>query len=317
MFLIEKKKEDGFDKIILSDQTSGATAEILPSCGAILHAFTVNKNERKINVIDSYFSNEDFLKNVTSAGFKGCKLSPFVCRIKNAEYSFAGKQYKLEKFVQNSDALHGELYDRPFEIISEQADESGASVTMKYHYDKEDAGYPFIYDNIVTWKLESDHKLRVTTESHNLDEGLIPMQDGWHPYFSLGDKLDDLHLEFQSMEIVEFENLIPTGKKKEYDAFNSLKIIGETAFDNCFTLNLETCQPMCVLRNVTEKIQVEIYPSESYPYLQIYTPDHRKSIAIENLSGVPDAFNNGMGVQTLEPGQSSVYEVVYKIVHLK
>ena len=119
------------------------------------------------------------------------------------------------------------------------------------------------------------------------------------------------------MEIVEFESLIPTAREKEYDAFNSLKKIGDTAFDNCFTLNLETCQPMCVLRNITEKIQVEIYPSESYPYLQIYTPDHRKSVAIENLSGAPDAFNNGMGVQTLEPGQSSVYEVVYKIVLLK
>lgn len=317
MFLIERKKEDGFEKIILRDQNSGAAAEILPSSGAILHAFTVKKDERVINVIDSYSSKDDFLENVTSAGFKGCKLSPFVCRVKNATYSFGENQYKLEKFIQNGDALHGELYDKPFEIMGELADESGASVTMKYHYDKEDPGYPFTYDCIVTYKLESDQKLRVTTECLNLDEGLIPMLDGWHPYFSLGDKIDELHLEFQSMEMVEFENLIPSGKMKEYDTFNSLKKIGDTVFDNCFTLNLETCQPMCVLRNVTEKIQVEVYPSESYPYLQIYTPDHRKSIAIENLSGVPDAFNNAMGFQTIEPGQSSIYEVVYKIALLK
>lgn len=317
MFLIDRRKENGFNKIILTDQSSGATAEIIPSCGAILHAFNVIKNDRSINVIDSYSSYDDFIKNVTSAGFKGCKLSPFVCRVKNAEYTYGENKYKLEKFIQNSDALHGELFDKPFEIISEDADESGASVTVKYRYEKEDPGYPFIYECIVTWKLEGDHKLRVTTECHNLDEGLIPMQDGWHPYFSLGDKIDDLHLEFQSMEIVDFENLIPTGTKTEYDAFNSLKKLGDIAFDNCFTLNLDTCQPMCVLRNITEKIQVEIHPSESYPYLQIYTPAHRKSIAIENLSGAPDAFNNGMGVQTLEAGQSSVYEVVYKIVLLK
>lgn len=316
MFSIERKKEKGFDKIILSDHISKASAVILPSCSAMLHAFSVQKNGAPINVIDSYSTKEDFNENVTSAGFKGCKLSPFVCRIKNAEYTFGENKYKIKIFLQNSDALHGELYDKPFEIISENADETGASITMKYHYDKEDPGYPFSYECIVTWKLESDHKLRVTTECLNLDEGLIPMQDGWHPYFSLGGKIDDLHLEFQSMEIVEFENLIPTGEKKEYDEFNSLKIIGDTFFDNCFTLNLETCQPMCVLRNKTEEIQVEIHPSDSYPYLQIYTPDHRKSIAIENLSGAPDAFNNAMGVQTLEPGQSSIYEVVYKIVLL-
>lgn len=317
MFSIESKKENGFDKIILTDNTSGTAAEILPACSAMLHAFTIKKQDRTINVMDSYSTYTDFLENVTSAGFKGCKLSPFVCRVKNAEYSFGEKTYKLEKFLQNSDALHGELYDKPFEILGQKTDETGASITLKYRYDKEDPGYPFTYECIVTWKLENDNQIRVTTESLNLDAGLIPMQDGWHPYFSPGGKIDDLHLEFQSMEIVEFENLIPTGEKKEYDSFNSLKQIGETTFDNCFTLNLETCQPMCVLRNVAENIQIEIRPDESYPYLQIYTPEHRKSIAIENLSGVPDAFNNGMGVQTLEPGQSSRYEVVYKIVLLK
>jgi aldose 1-epimerase len=317
MFSIERIKENGFDKIILRDHISGSSAVILPSCSAMLHSFNVQRNGTTMNVIDSYSSQEDFDENVTSAGFKGCKLSPFVCRVKNAEYTFGENKYKIEKFLQNSNALHGELYDKPFEIIDKYADETGASITMKYHYDKVDPGYPFSYECIVTWKLENDHKLRVTTECLNLDEGLIPMQDGWHPYFSLGGKIDDLHLEFQSMEIVEFENLIPTGEKKEYDAFNSLKLIGNTFFDNCFTLNLKTCQPMCVLRNKREDIQVEIHPSESYPYLQIYTPDHRKSIAIENLSGAPDAFNNAMGVQTLEPGQSSIYEVVYKIVLLK
>jgi len=51
----------------------------------------------------------------------------------------------------------------------------------------------------------------------------------------------------------------------------------------------------------------------SYPYLQIYTPPHRRSIAIENISGVPDAFNNGMGFITLEPDQSAIFKTTYKI----
>ena len=256
-------------------------------------------------------------ENLKSAGFKGSKLSPFVCRTKDATYSFAGEQYTLTKNLRGKDALHGELFDKAFEITGEMADASKASLTMKYHYDKEDPGYPFTYDCQVTWQLEPNNQLRVTTESTNLDEGLIPMQDGWHPYFDLGDKIDELHLEFQSMEMVEFENLIPNGKMQEYDTFNSLKKIGSTEFDNCFTLNLETCQPMCVLRNESKNIQVELHPDKSYPYLQIYSPPHRNSIAIENLSGTPDGFNNGMGVITLEPGQSVKYEVVYKIVLLK
>ncbi len=317
MFSIERRKEKGFDKIILKDNDSGTSAEILPACSAMLHAFKVNKKGSEINVIDSYSSYDDFEKNVAPAGFKGCKLSPFACRIKDAKYTFAGETYQLEKHLERSDALHGELFDRAFELVGENADSRGASVTLIYHYAKEDPGYPFIYDCVVTFTLESENRLKVTTECLNLDEGLIPMQDGWHPYFSLGGKVDDLHLEFQSMEMVEFRNLIPTGKMLEYAEFNSLKKLGNTVFDNCFTINLETCQPMCVLRNVTENIQIEIHPTESYPYLQFYTPEHRNSIAIENLSGAPDAFNNGMGLQILESGQSSLYEVVYKIVLLK
>ena len=317
MFSINKRKENGFDKIILRDDSSGTSAEILPACSAILHAFKVTNNGKETDIIDSYSSYNDFLENVTSAGFKGCKLSPFACRIKDGKYTFAGETYQLEKYLDGPDALHGELYDKSFDVVSEHADAISATITLKYHYSKEDPGYPFVYDCIVTYSLESDNRLRVTTECLNQDEGLIPMQDGWHPYFSLGGKIDDLHLEFQSMEMVEFEQLIPSGKMTEYDEFNSLKRLGNTQFDNCFTINLETCQPMCVLRNVTENIQVEIHPSESYPYLQIYTPDHRNSIAIENLSAAPDAFNNGMGLQILESGQSSRYEVVYKIVLLK
>lgn len=317
MFSIEKRKENGFDKVVLIDNASGTSAEIVPACSAMLHAFKVNNKGRETNVIDSYSSYDDFVQNLAPGGFKGCKLSPFACRIKDAKYTFAGETYHLKKHLERSDALHGELFDRAFEVVSENADHAGASLTMKYHYEKEDPGYPFIYDCIVTWTLESDNRLRVTTECLNLDVGLIPMQDGWHPYFSLGGKVDDLHLEFQSMEMVEFEQLIPTGKMTEYDKFNSLKKFGDTVFDNCFTINLDTCQPMCVLRNADENIQVEIHPTESYPYLQFYTPDHRNSIAIENLSGAPDAFNNGMGLQVLEPGQSSLYEVVYKIVLLK
>ena len=88
MFSIQNKTENAFDKIILKDDTSGTFAEILPSCGAILHALVAIKDGEEINVIDSYESAEDFKSNVTSKGFKGSKLSPFVCRLNKGKYNF-------------------------------------------------------------------------------------------------------------------------------------------------------------------------------------------------------------------------------------
>ena len=54
MFSIHKKKENGFEKIILKDDMTNTYAEILPACGAILHDFVSQRNGEDFNVIESY-----------------------------------------------------------------------------------------------------------------------------------------------------------------------------------------------------------------------------------------------------------------------
>jgi|SRR5690242_15955754 len=316
MFSIQKKKEAGFEKVILKNDVTNNYAAVIPACGAILQEFVVERDKQKTNVIDSYHSLEEF-KNEVTKGFKGCKLSPFVCRLTHGKYIFGEKQYQVQKHYMGQHAIHGLLYDRNFSVISETANAAEASVTMKYEYRADDPGYPFQYDCIVTWKLEPENKLTVITECVNQDEGLIPMQDGWHPYFTLGDTINDLDLEFQGKQMVEFDTeLLPTGNLVDYTRFSGIEKLGDRFLDNCFTLDTQECQPLCVLRNKEKKIEIQLFPDESYPYLQIYTPPHRKSIAIENLSGAPDGFNNEMGVITLESGQSALFSTTYKILLL-
>jgi aldose 1-epimerase len=317
MFSINNKEEDGFNKIILKDEILGTYAAIVPDCSAILHEFIVIKDDKEFNVIESYDSKKDFEKHVTSKGFLGTKLSPFVCRINKGKYSFEGKEYTIEKYYDKQNALHGMLYNESFSIIEEQANADSAKVSMKHEYRATDPGYPFNYDCIVTYELEKENKLHITTKVINNDEQEIPVQDGWHPYFTLDDKINKLELQFQSVEMVEFDkHLIPTGNLLPYKEFYKFKKLGDTFFDNCFTLNFSEGEPMCILQNTQKKIQVEIHNDESYPYLQFYTPSHRKSIAIENISGAPDAFNNGMGYKTLSPGESATFKTGYKITLL-
>lgn len=317
MFTVEQKTENGFDKIILKDNSTNTFAEIIPSCGAILHAFVVMHENNSLNVIDSYTDTEDFYKNLTAKGFKGNKLSPFVCRINNAEYKFANKTYHPDKFTLNGASLHGLLYDAVFEVISKTTTEENATTVLQHQYRGYDKGYPFHYDCIITYQLQKENSLVVSTKVINKSNASIPIQDGWHPYFTFGNKIDDLQLEFQAKEKVEFdEKLIPTGELSPYDEFNALKKIGAAFFDNCFTLNFAECQPMCVLRDPIKKIQVEIRPAKSYPYLQIYTPPHRNSIAIENLSSAPDAFNNVMGLTILNDKEEISFETTYKVTSL-
>jgi aldose 1-epimerase len=317
MFEATLKNDTDFNKVVLKDSTTNTTVEILPSCGAMLHAFTVFNNGELINVIDGYDNEADFKTNLTGKGFKGSKLSPFVCRLKNGRYNFGQKEYTTNKFFLDKHAIHGLIYDAAFTVINKWDGEKSGGVTLSYQYTATDNGYPFKYTCAVTYELKSGDVLTVTTAITNNDEGIIPMQDGWHPYFTFGGSINDLQFEFQSKEIVEFDSgLVPTGKLIPYEEFGSLKKIGDTQLDNCFTVNFAECQPMCVLRDAAKKIQIEIHPDKTYPYLQIYTPPHRNSIAIENLSGAPDAFNNGMGVTVLTPGETASFTTMYKITSL-
>ena len=271
MFAIDLNSENGFEKIVLKDTLSKTFVEIIPSCGAILHAFTVFHNDVFINIIDHYENMADFSNNVTSKGFKSCKLSPFACRINKATYHFGEKEYHVEKFLLNGSALHGILYDAPFTVLEQFADESSVGVTMKFSYTGTDKGYPFHYDCLIAYHLKKDNELTIVTE------------------------------------II---------KIKPYTAFNSIKKIGDSSFDNCFTLNFAECQPLCVLRDPVEKLQIEIRPDKHYPYLQIYTPPHRNSIAIENLSAPPDTFNNKIDLITLQPGENIIFLTTFKITSL-
>ena len=309
--------ENGFEQVILRDVTSGTFVAIIPSCGAILHSFTVAHSGALINVIDHYDDAADFKVNVTNKGFKGAKLSPFACRIRNAQYHFGEIDYSIEKFLLGKHAIHGLVYDAVFSVVSLQAEETFAMVSLIHSYQALDNGYPFYYDCVVNYRLSADNNLSVSTIVINKDKGLIPVQDGWHPYFTFGGPIDELQLEFQSKVTLEFnEEMIPTGECWPYQEFGSLKLIGNASFDHCFTVNFAECQPLCVLRDPVKKIQLEIYPGNDYPYLQVYAPGHRRSIALENLSAAPDAFNNKMGLIVLQPEESRTFTTTYKITSL-
>jgi aldose 1-epimerase len=104
--------------------------------------------------------------------------------------------------------------------------------------------------------------------------------------------------------------LLPTGNIVPYMKFQELEILGDTFLDNCFLLKNNN-KPACVLRNERLGIEFLITPDPSYPYLQVYTPEHRKSIAIENLSAAPDSFNNKMGLITLNSMESVSFATTF------
>lgn len=316
MFSVAEQKTNEFEQVILQDGTTGARAIILPGCGGILHSFSVIQNAKAINVIESYDSETDFKTNAESKGFRNIKMSPFACRIKNAQYNFANNTYTIKKFLLNGSAIHGLLYNEPFTITNTWANAESAGVTLVHEYKGSDKGYPFLYTCTITYTLAANNKLTLTTSITNKHTGEIPLQDGWHPYFTFGSSINDVLLQFNSNALVEFdEALVPTGSLTPYSTFNNFKKLGDTFFDNCFSLKNNTVAA-CILKDEKQQLQIEIWADDNYPYLQIYTPPNRQSIAVENLSAAPDAFNNGMGLIMLKPATTVQFAATYKITSL-
>ncbi len=312
-FTISKTKEQDLNLLQLTDASTGIQVKILPECGALLHEFSIPLGERRLQAISSYKNRSDLYQH-HPLFYRSAKLSPFPCRIFQGQYQFEGKSYEFKNKFTDGSAIHGILFNKPFTPMHENAGDHQASVLLEYEYKKEDPGYPFDYQISVKYTLKKNGLLSLETKVTNLSSGRIPIADGWHPYFSLEGKVNDWLLTVDAKEILAFDkNLIPTGKRIPFIHFSKAARIDTYEFDHCFLLESETGKPACVLFNPANRMGLSFFPDKTYPYLQIYTPDDRKSIAIENLSAVPDCFNNGVGLTILERHHSQTFTAQYQL----
>lgn len=312
-FRITHSNFKGIQLIHLHDDELSCTVSIAPEQGAMLHAFTVQSGMGPVNIINNY-SNKAELDKELALSYKSSKLSPFPCRIENASYLWEGHRYQFANRFADGSAIHGLLFNKNFTIKEQKTTEFFASALFEYQYEAEDPGYPFRYTCQVLYTLFHGNTLQVQTTLHNSDQQTIPMGDGWHPYFQLSESINDCWLRFPAKGMLEFsEQLIPTGRILPYQTFNASKPFRNTELDNCFLLDPAGGQPVCEWSHPASGLSIRFATDEQYPYLQIYTPPDRKSIAIENLSSAPNCFNNGIGLLELAPGQTKTLTLHYII----
>jgi len=310
MFKAEIQAFDNSRKVVLS-HSSGLKAEILADYGAALNAFFIpTRNQTYLNIIDGYNSANE--PNESGAHYKGVFLFPFPNRLKNGEWMHEGKklQFPINEGARNN-ALHGNLFNCSFEIVETSESVEMASVLLSYKPKTIPDYYPFDFQIDIEYILTESEGLTVKTTVHNLADKNLPFGLGWHPYFKTGSLINDLVFLLKDVKAIDVDSqMIPTGSTFDFRIFDNPQTIGEVSLDTGFELQTKEIYKVQIL-DPEKKLKFTVWQEageDGYQYIQIYTPPHRQSIAIEPMSARANALqDNSGGLQSLAPGNSLTF----------
>ena len=284
-----------FEKHTIENE-QGDSFSIVPAFGANLLDLKFNN----MSVLDGYQTPEELVKNSWS---KNIVLFPFPNRLRDGQYTHDGIKYQFDiNNIDTQNAIHGFSKDVPMSVLNTQTDAHEGSIPCEYQHNGTHKAYPFKFIFKITFILRGS-TLEIEMQFKNLESKTIPVGLGWHPYFRISEKSDDTSLQMPDCQLIMIdERMLPTGEKQTFKDFETLKKIGSTFLDNGFYINNQTENAEVILQS---KLGTLTYWQETgegkWNYVQVFTPPHRKSIAVEPMTCNMDAFNNKEGLVLLMP----------------
>ena len=230
-------------------------------------------------------------------------LFPIVGALKNNEYHYNNKTYKLPR--------HGFARDFDFEIISKSED----AVTFSLKYSDETLKvYPFQFELRISYILE-DSRLIVKYQIINLSDENMLYSIGAHPAFAIDGDFEEFSLVFDEEKELETHQLnhdLFSGKTEKIILNERNLALDYQLFENdALVFKNSVTQSLTLVKNNQPVIKVG-FPD--FPYLGIWTKKNAPFICIEPWLGIADNVNSTgdlsekEGVQTLEAhAENSVF----------
>lgn len=281
----------------------GTQRAVVTEQGAGLHHFEVDGRE----LLDTFPD-----RSIPHGGY-GQILSPWPNRLAEGRYRFGGAIHQaVITEPATGSAIHGLVRWMTWQVREQQE----ASITLGLRLYAQ-PGYPFVLDLEQRYAL-SDAGLEVRHRATNLGSDPAPYGFGQHPYFSVGDNpIDPDVLEIPAGAYFEVDaGMIPRGDPVAVSGtpwdFNRPRALGDTSLDVGYAALRRDADGLARARltGPTGRPAVTVAVDESHPYLQVFTGDSlgapaaRRGLAIEPYTCATNAFNNGLGLWTLEPGEA-------------
>jgi len=240
---------------------------------------------------------------------RGAVMVPWPGRIEDGTYTFDGEDHQLPLTEPASaTAIHGLMCWAPFTAV-EQADDHVRLVALLLPQ----AGYPFALRCEITYAL-SDGGLEVLVAAANVGDRPAPYGAANHLYLVPGSgRVDDwiLTLDAGSYLTSPTPRFLPEGpfavEGSEAD-FRAGRPIGSQELNHSFT-RLGTDEDGWAEARVTapDGNGVVLRCDSAAPWLQVFSYDlpadaSRTGLAVEPMTCPPDAFNSGVDLVSLAPG---------------
>jgi aldose 1-epimerase len=243
----------------------------------------------------------------------GIVLAPWPNRVRDGKWAWrddSGSEKALQLPISEPalhNASHGLLRFTAYELADKGADYVELAATI---YPQN--GYPFLIDTRVRYELVDDG-LAVTHTFANGGSTAAPVAVGTHPYFRLGD-VDSNELLLQVNAAARFEvdeQLIPVRQVPvdgtDFDLRAPKQVRGvslDAAFADAGPGDLASL-------TAPDGSTLTLSGDEAFRYVQVYThrsfatlPEGGVAVALEPMTAPADAFNSGLGLKRLEPGET-------------
>lgn len=238
--------------------------------------------------------------------YRGWVLMPFPNRIADGRWELDGTTHQLALTEPaRGHALHGLTGWATWEVVHH--DES--SVALRYELPPQ-TGYPFALDLTAEYEL-TDEGLRCTLGATNAGDAPAPYGTGHHPYLTLDRLVDDLVLSLPAETYCPMdERCLPEAPRPVEGTvfdFREPRPIGDLVIDHPWsglTGNEVT------LTDPDSGNRIRLVLSEEFGWVHIFSSDphegaqHRATLALEPMTCPPEAFNSGIDLVVLQPGET-------------
>ncbi|MEB5923224.1 aldose-1-epimerase [Franconibacter daqui] len=235
----------------------------------------------------------------------GKVLLPWPNRIAGGRYHYAGKTFTPAiNDSESGSAIHGLLAWQNWQVAHQSAAEVTLTAFLPPTY-----GYPFMLACEVTWRLDAHAGLSACIATQNLGDEPAPYGAGAHPYLTCNlEKVDSCTVVIpaeQAFSVDAQRHPLHLVDAHELGLlFSTPRKIGATLVDHTFK-TLANGKAWEV-RLTSQRQAMSTFLRSDQPWLQIYTGDklNRIGLAVEPMSCPPDAFNSGLDLLSLAPGQT-------------